>query len=64
MDEAARQDYMRELDRLVSVLAYMLTRPMFPVGLAVWLARRFELRDPRAVTRTLLGTSGTHPVKA
>jgi hypothetical protein len=64
MDDAGRQDYMRELDRLVSVLAYMLTRPMFPVGVAVWLARRFEQRDPRAVTRTLLGSGGTSRVTA
>jgi len=54
--EPARRDYVRELDRLVSVLAYMITRPVFPLGLAVWLARRFEERDPRVVTRTLLGT--------
>lgn len=41
----------------------MITRPMFPVGLAVWLARRFEQPDPRAVTRALLGTMGTSRVK-
>ena len=64
LDEAARQDYMRDLDRLVSVLAFMLTRPIFPVGLVVWLARRCEQRDPRVVTRTLLGLSGPQPVKA
>jgi len=40
----------------VSVLAYLITRPVCPVALAAWLARRFEQRDPRAVTRTLLGT--------
>jgi hypothetical protein len=63
LDKPGRREYMRELDRLVSILAYMITRPMFPVGLAVWLARRFEQRDPRAVTRALLGTMGTSRVK-
>jgi Family of unknown function (DUF5995) len=58
LDEAGRREYMCELDRLVSILAYMITRPVFPVGLAVWLARRFERRDPRAVTRALLGARG------
>jgi hypothetical protein len=56
LDEAGRRDYMSELDELVSVLAYLITRPVCPVALAAWLARRFEQRDPRAVTRTLLGT--------
>ena len=62
LDEAGRREYMRELDRLVSVLAYMITRPTFPAGFAVRLARRFEERDPRAVTRALLGTRRTSPV--
>lgn len=62
LDAAARRAYVRELDRLVSILAYMITRPIFPVGLAVWLARRFEEHDPRAVTRALLGTKGTSRV--
>ena len=56
LDGPARREYVRELDRLVSALAYMVTRPIFPLGLAVRLARRFEQRDPRAVTRRLLGT--------
>jgi hypothetical protein len=64
LDEAARQADLRELDRLVSVLAYLVTRPGLPVGPAVWLARRFEQRDPRAVTRALLGAAGARPVKA
>jgi hypothetical protein len=63
LDEAGRREYMRELDRLVSILAYMITRPTFPAGFALWLARRFEERDPRAVTRALLGTMGTSQVK-
>jgi hypothetical protein len=64
LDQAGRRNYLSELDRLVSVVAYLITRPAFPVGLAVWMARRFEQRDPRAVTRTLLGTGGTQAVTA
>jgi Family of unknown function (DUF5995) len=55
LDEAGRREHMRELDRLVTVLDYLITTPVFPLGLMVWLARRFEQRDPRAVTRALLG---------
>jgi hypothetical protein len=46
LDEAGRREYMRELNRLVSMLAYLVTRPVFPLGLAVRLARRFEQQDP------------------
>jgi hypothetical protein len=63
LDEAGRREYLRELDRLVSILAYLVTRPVFPLGLAVRLARWFEHQDPRAVTRTLLGTQGTNRVR-
>jgi hypothetical protein len=55
LDEPDRQAYADELDELVSVLAYLITRPVFPLGVGVWLARRFELHDPATVTRTLLG---------
>ena len=66
LDEAGRRDYMSELDELVSVLAYLITRPICPVGLAAWLARRCEQRDPRTVTRALsapgkrTGSGGEH----
>jgi Family of unknown function (DUF5995) len=63
LDEAGRRAYVRELDRLVSILAYMVTRPMFPMGLALWLARRFEQQDPRTVTRTLLSTEANSRVR-
>jgi hypothetical protein len=56
LNERGRREYLSELDELVSVLAYLITRPGLPVGVAVWLARRFEQRDPRAVTRALLGS--------
>jgi len=55
LDDAQRRAYLSELDELVSVLAYLITRPVWPVGMAVWLARRVEQRDPRVVTRALLG---------
>jgi hypothetical protein len=58
LDGTERQRYMRELDQLVSILAYLITRPVFPVRLAVSVARRFEQRDSRTVTQVLLGTSG------
>jgi hypothetical protein len=61
LDDDERRDYLRELDRLVSVLAYMVTRPGLPVALPVWLARRFEERDPKAVTRALLHRTRTSP---
>jgi hypothetical protein len=47
--------YRAELDRLVSVLAYLVTRPPAPVRLVLPLLRRLEQRDPRRVTRALLG---------
>src|SRR5262245_15303889 len=53
--DADRRAYEHELDELVSVLAYLITRPVFPLGLGVWVARRFELHDAATVTRTLLG---------
>ena len=53
LDEPGRRGLMREVDRLVSVLAYLITRPVFPLGVAVWLARRVRAagrrgRDPGA----------------
>jgi Family of unknown function (DUF5995) len=61
LDDAGRRGHMEELDRLVTVLAYLITRPVFPLGLLVWLARRFEQRDPRTVTRALLGVPTIRP---
>lgn len=55
LDAAGRAAYMRELDELVSVLAYLVTRPAFPASVVVPLLRRLEQRDPVAVTRALLG---------
>ena len=67
LDDEARRDYEDELDQLVSVLAYLITRPVFPLGLGVWLARRFEQHDAATVTRTLLGPApvqGSDPRQA
>lgn len=55
LDTNGRDDYVRELDRLVSVLAYLVTRPAFPASLLVSVARRFEERDPSVVITALLG---------
>jgi hypothetical protein len=55
MTAEERRAYVRELDRLVSVLAYLITRPAFPASLLVPVARRLEERDPSVVITALLG---------
>ncbi len=55
LPEADRQREAVELDRLVSVLAYLVSEPKLPGKLLVRLARRFEEHDPRLVTAALLG---------
>lgn len=52
-----RPPYVGELDRLVSVLAYLVTRPTFPTTLLIKAARRLEQRDPKSVTAALLGAA-------
>lgn len=59
LDTAGRAAYVRELDRLVGVLAYLVTRPAPPVRLLLRLVRRWEVRDPRRVTAALLGPERT-----
>jgi hypothetical protein len=54
-DDAGRAACVRELDRLVSVLGYLITRPVFPASVFVRLARRLEERDPEKTTHVLLG---------
>jgi hypothetical protein len=39
----------------VAVLAYLVSRPVFPASLVMGLARRFETRRPTDVTAALLG---------
>ncbi|MBW3575837.1 MAG: hypothetical protein KY450_13520 [Actinobacteria bacterium] len=55
LDRSGRQAYGVELDRLVSVLAYLVSRPPVPLRPLAWLARRLEERDPGAVVDALLG---------
>jgi hypothetical protein len=55
LDDEGLRSYQGELDRLVTVLAYLVTRPPTVTRPLIWLARRFESDDPAAVTRTLLG---------
>ena len=55
LDDGGRRAYRAELDRLVTVVAYLITRPPTVVRPLLWLARRMEDDDPAAVTRRLLG---------
>ena len=55
LDETGTAVYTAELDRLVSVLAYLITRPALPARLAIPLLRRLEQRDPRKVVTALIG---------
>ena len=56
LDDTGAAAYRAELDRLVSVLAYLVTRPVLPARLIIPWLRRLEQRDPRRVTRALLGS--------
>jgi hypothetical protein len=49
-----RSGRVSDLDELVAVLAYLITRPVFPASLLVGLARRLESRDPAEVVGVLL----------
>lgn len=57
LDDDGRASYIAELDRLVAVLALLVTRPHPPVSWLLPLARRLEQRDCRRVTAALLGES-------
>ncbi|HEX2038169.1 MAG TPA: DUF5995 family protein [Acidimicrobiales bacterium] len=57
LDDRGAAAYRAELDQLVSVLAYLVTRPALPARLVVTVLRRFEQREPRRVTQALLGGS-------
>ena len=56
LDEHQQRDYLAELDELVSVLAYLITRPPIPVAVFAFVARLLEQRDPKRVITGLLGT--------
>ena len=55
LDDHQQREYVAELDELVSVLAYLITRPPIPVAVLVFFARFLEQRDPKLVTAGLLG---------
>jgi len=55
LDVADRSRQAADLDELVRVLAYLVTRPAWPVSWLVPIARRLEEDDPRRVVRDLLG---------
>ena len=55
LDDQAQRDYLADLDELVSVLAYLITRPPIPVAVFAFFARFLEQHDPKLVTAGLLG---------
>ena len=55
LDEHQQRAYLAELDELVSVLAYLITRPPIPVAVFAFVARFLEQRDPKRVIAGLLG---------
>ncbi len=55
LDDTDLRAYEAELDRLVTVLAHIIVSPHRLARPVIWLARRFENRDSRAVVRQLLG---------
>jgi hypothetical protein len=55
LGEAERRAYALDLDQLVSVLAYLVTRPPLSLRPALWMARRLEERDHAKVVSALLG---------
>jgi len=55
LDSQERRGRATDLDELVRVLAYLVTRPKWPISWLVPLARRLENDDSAVVTRQLLG---------
>ncbi len=55
LDDSERAGEVAELDRLVSVLAHLITRPSAPVAWLLAMPRWLEDDDPRVVTSQLLG---------
>lgn len=55
LGDVARDRDVAELDRLVSVLAHLITRPRAPISWLLRIPRWLEPDDPRVVTSRLLG---------
>ena len=55
LGDSERRQYVADLDELVSVLAYLITRPPIPVAVFAFFARILEQHDPQLVTTGLLG---------
>lgn len=55
LDDPGLRTYAKELDRLVSVLAHLITRPPRPLRPVLSVLRRLEESDPATVTARLLG---------
>jgi hypothetical protein len=58
LGDAGLRTHEAELDRVVSGVAYCITRPPRYLKPLLWLARRFERDDPPSVTRQILGEAG------
>jgi len=54
-DDVTRAMEVAELDRIVTALAFMITRPSAPVRRLLRIPRWFEIDDPGELTRRLLG---------
>jgi hypothetical protein len=57
LDDDQQHEYLDQLDELVAVLAYLITRPPIPVAVFAFFARFLEQHDPKRVTAGLLGVS-------
>jgi Family of unknown function (DUF5995) len=55
LDADGRRRYAADLDELVAVVAYLITRPAWPLRPMVWAASKLEEHDPAKVTAILLG---------
>jgi Family of unknown function (DUF5995) len=55
LDDRQQRPYLADLDELVSVLAYLITRPPIPVAVFAFFARLLEQHDPKRVITGLLG---------
>lgn len=59
--EADRRDDAANLDRVVTAIAYLVSKPAPPLSWLLPIARWLEVSDAREVTRRLLGPLGSSP---